>query len=215
MTLPNPNANVEDLSAIERILNMLSLNQTESTRLQNERFELELIQLVNQLIPEKFEGKTEERQDFIKQCDILKARGTTENFKKLLFQNVKNKLKGPALACLPETAASVDDIINAVKTLKVDSIEKTQEKLNQINANNMSKEKFKERLVALLEELERGYLAMGGTAQSIRSIIMEKTALVLKRQTSDVGLYALLKTEQNNMKSPSQLIDYFYTEKSS
>lgn len=169
--------------------------------------------MVNQLIPTPFDGSNKDRVHFINQCTILNARGTNDTLKKLLFDNIKGKLKGSALSCIPQTATSVDDIIKAVNdSLKIDSIEITQESLNNLTMKNLSNEKFKERLVVLLEDLERGCLAMGATSAIVKTNIMEKTAFILKKPTTDMGLFALMKTKQSNMKSPSQLIDYFFSE---
>lgn len=211
-----PDDNSAALNAITGMLQAFSLSQTSNNQLQAERFQLDIIQLVNQLIPTPFDGQTKDQQHFISQCKVLISRGSNADLKKTIFQSIKSKLKGPALACIPATATTVEEIIAAIESnLKLDSIENVQEKLNQLSLKNTSKDKFKERLVSLLEELERGYLAMGGNAQIVKTNIMEKVTLILKKQTTDVGLFALLKTEQANAKCPSQLIDYFFTELSS
>ncbi|KAL5274826.1 hypothetical protein ACFFRR_001083 [Megaselia abdita] len=92
-----PETNQATMDTLAQILRALSLSQTSTVQLQTSRYELDIIQLVNQLTPTPFDGQKKDRVHFLAQCDILKARETSDVLKKLIFENIKGKLKGPAL----------------------------------------------------------------------------------------------------------------------
>lgn len=76
----------------------------------------------------------------------------------------------------------------------------------------MTVDKFKQRLMNLLDELERSYTAMGCTQQITKANVIEQTVATLKMQSNNPAAYALLRTEQANATIPNQLIEFYFTE---
>lgn len=191
---------------LDRLINALTINQTE-------RYELDIIHLVEKLLPNEFDGQPKDKSQFIKKGKTLQSRGTTPALQTLIFNEIKKKLKGPALVCIPVGATNLQDIINAIEgTIKINTVVEIQQKLLSLKAANMTVDRFKERLLSLLEELERSYRAMGSTQEITKTNLMEQTVAILKMQSNNQAMYALLRTEQDRATSPNQLIEFYFSE---
>lgn len=188
---------------------------TEQCRLEIEqaRQETEFLNLINQLIPHKYDGSTKGRQDFLTNCRLLKDRATTPSLERIAFDVTKGKLKGAALTCLSPHNKTIDDIITDIESnLKVDDMPKIQQRLRLIKLRNMSRDKFKEELVNTLEELERSFVTLNADANLTKKLIMEETYNALTEQTNNMALHGLIKSEKATLHSPSQLVDYFFSQ---
>lgn len=208
----------EILSAMQRAEQTRA--QTDLQRLENEQTRLQIdkakqetdfLNAINQQITNKYDGSTKWRQDFLTSCNILKDRAHTPELKKTLFDAVKGKLKGQALACLSEDTTTIEQIIHDLKNnLRTDSMNQIQQKLKVLQIRNMSREKFKERLVYTLEELERSFQAITTDRAFVKNTIMENACSVLSEQTNNVNIHCMIQLEKERVSSPSDLIDHFF-----
>lgn len=107
----------------------------------------------------------------------------------------------------------MQEIVDAIEsTIKINTIVDIQQKLLNLKVANMTVEKFKERLLNLLDELEKSYTAMGCTHLITKNNLIEQTVAILKIQNNNPAAYALLRTEQANAKTPNQLIEFYFTD---
>lgn len=199
-----PNMNTEENNTMERLLSQLALQNSQ-------RSDLDLITLVNQLIPDQYNGNISGKYKFIEQCNILKDRGTTQSERNLLFNCVKNKLTGRAYNCIPTDANSIDNIITALETnIKADSIEAIGRNLDSLKLTNMSNDKFRENLRKYISDLERCYIALGVTDESTKVIIQEKAVSILMKQIPDLAAQSMLMSAQITCKTVDSIIDFFF-----